>query len=75
MLRAASSMMAQALSSAGEVRNGSSRIICGVRWLQVKSAFGACALTPRPKGRGTSLDSVAITVCLALPLPFRTDEG
>jgi hypothetical protein len=68
MLRAASSMIAHALSSAGEVRNGSSRMKEGVRWrgigqeitggvyglqaLSVESAFGACALIPRPKGYG-----------------------
>jgi hypothetical protein len=66
MLRAASSMIAHALSSAGEVRNASSRMKVrsalatrrsgdtgGVYWLQalsVQSAFGACALIPRPKG-------------------------
>jgi hypothetical protein len=75
MLRAASSMIAHALSSAGEVRNGSSRMNEGVRLLaigqetlvastgfkplSVESAFGACALIPRPKGRGTSRFSVA----------------
>jgi hypothetical protein len=39
-------------------RSGDTRGVYGHQALSVASAFGACALIPRPKGRGTSRFSV-----------------